>query len=514
MKMYILPFVLIFVVSISILIDYLSIKIKKNAIQIVDDMGIGWTLADSFECYNPNVKIMTNPDEQLKLYGNEVPTKQLITSIKKSGFKTIRIPITWMHFMDESGTVNPVWMNRVKEVVNWIIKSKLYCIINVDNDGAPGFWLSQGISSKDKFVYLWTQIANEFKNYNEYLIFESMGQIRYRIGNNDDYITLLTLNQAFVDTVRNTGGKNSDRLLIVVGMNQDPDLTCTSSYKIPIDPSKKLAISLYYFQPLPFAMEPHDNLWTYYVDGVPYVTQSLNIWGSQYEYKELFIFFQNFKEIFVDKGYPIIISEVGVLTEDIKEINSIREYLYSVFSISREFSGIMACLWDTSNKKYGIMNYYDRVNDKWYDEVIRDNFKKISQGKYLKFTDFSFYSNKDTSTYLNSNGNLVIKIGKKKIKTVIFNVKVSIPYYYVNFGLLSNHKNGHFFTEQIDYPAGKKNFDGSYTYTFDVSKKDYTDYVEVQKWWHSEYTTLVYVTIIYDKEYRFFDYIAYKNSLK
>ena len=509
--MYILPFVLLFVICISILIDYLSIKFKKSAIQIVEDMGIGWTLAHTFECYSSEIKIMTDPDYQITLYGNEVPTKQLFTSIKKYGFKTIRVPITWMHFMDESGTINPVWMNRVKEVVNWIIKLKLYCIINVDNDGAPGFWLSQGISSKDKFVYLWTQIANEFKSYNEYLIFESMGQSRYKIGNNDDYITLLTLNQAFVDTVRNTGGKNSDRLLIVVGMNQDPDLTCTSSYKIPIDPSKKLAISLYYFQPLPFAMEPHDNLWTYYVDGVPYVTQSLNIWGSQYEYKELFIFFQNFKEIFVDKGYPIIISEVGVLTEDIKEINSIREYLYSVFSIAREFSGIMACLWDTSNKKYGIMNYYDRVNDKWYDEVIRDNFKKISQGDFIKFTDFTYYSNKDTVNNLNQYGNLVIKIGTKKVKKAIFNVKISIPYYYVNFGLMTNKKNGFHHTFQVDWPAGKKNFDGSYTYTIDVSKKDFNDYVEAQKWWNSQYSTFVYLTIEFDKEYTFLNYTEFKR---
>jgi len=103
-----LPFLLIFVVCISILIDYLSIKIKKNAIQTVDDMGIGWTLSYSFEYYNPYAKIMTNPDEQLKLYGNELPTKQLITSIKKSVFKTIRMPVTWMHFMDESGIINPI----------------------------------------------------------------------------------------------------------------------------------------------------------------------------------------------------------------------------------------------------------------------------------------------------------------------------------------------------------------------------------------------------------------------
>ena len=87
MNMYILPFELLFFVSISILIDYLSIKIKKNAIQTVDDMGIGWTLADSSECYSSEIKIMTNPVYQITLYGNEVPTKQLITSIKKMASK-------------------------------------------------------------------------------------------------------------------------------------------------------------------------------------------------------------------------------------------------------------------------------------------------------------------------------------------------------------------------------------------------------------------------------------------
>ena len=136
-------------------------------------------------------------------------------------------------------------------------------------------------------------------------------------------------------------------------------------------------------------------------------------WGSEYEYKELYVFFQNFKELFVDKGYPIINHVVGVITEDLKDIESIREYLYSVFSIIRSFSGIMSCLLDTSNKKYGIMNYYDRVNDKWYDEVIRDNFKKISQGDFIKYTDFTYYSNKDTVYNLNQYGNLVIKIGTK-----------------------------------------------------------------------------------------------------
>ena len=65
---------------------------------------------------------------------------------------------------------------------------------------------------------------------------------------------------------------------------------------------------------------------------------------------------------------------------------------------------------------------------------------------------------------------------------------------------MSNNIIGHYFTEQIDCPAVKKNFDGSYTYIFDVSKKDYTDYDEVQNQWNSEYSTLAYVVVIYGKE--------------
>jgi len=510
--MYILPFILLFVICISILIDYLSIKIKKNAFQIVEDMGIGYNLANSFECFSYEIKTMTDPDQQLTLFGNEVPTKQIFTSIKKYGFKTVRIPITWMHFMDESGTVNPVWMNRVKEVVNWVLKAKLYCIINVNYDGALGNWLSQGLSSKDKFIYLWTQIANEFKNYNEYLAFQSMNQVLFKIGNDYDYFTLWNLNQAFVDTVRNTGGKNAERLLIIVGMNGDPDLTCTSLYKIPIDPSRKLAISFNYLAPLRFTIEHSDDPWTFVdEDGTIKFTPSLNKWGSEYDYKELYVYFQNFKEIFIDKGYPIIISEIGILTEDTKETNSIREYLYSVFSAAKSFYGIVPCLYDTSDKKYGPENYYDRVNDKWYDEVIRDNFIKISKGDFLKFTDFSYYSNKDTVNNINERGYLVIKIGKKKIKRVIFNVRISIPNIYVNFGLYTNNKRGYYFVEQIDGSRGKKNYDGSYTYSIDVSKKDYNDVVEAQKWWNKEYSTFVYLTIEFDKEYTFLNYTEFKR---
>ena len=511
--MYFLPIGFLIVISLSILITYFSINIKKSAIEVVNDMGYGWTLSNSFECYSATKKY-NFPDEQITSWGNKIPTKEMIVSLKEYGFKTISFPVTWMHFMDDSGKVAPEWMARVKEVVDWIIDSKMYCILNVSNDGHENFWLSKGIASKNKFIYLWKQISNEFKDYNEYLIFESMGIGLFFIGNDYDYSTLLILNQAFVDTIRNSGGKNIDRLILVAGMYKHPDLSCSSEYKLPIDPYKKFAVSLNYYLPQQFTMEPQDNPWTF-VDsnGNIQITPAFDSWGTENDYKELFVYFQNFKETFIDKGIPIVITQVCVLTEDKKKPESIVEYLFSIFSISASFDGIMSCLFDNSNKKFGLYNYYDRENKKFFDEKVGEIFKKISKGKYDRLQDFSYYSNIDTVTNLESNGNIEIIIGKKKVKKIIFSAKLSVAPYNVNFGILSNDKHNKYFTQQINGETGVKK-GSSYIYTIEAGKKEYYDHIEIQKWWNKEFSTLNYLSVEFKNKYSFLDYTAYKNSLK
>ena len=179
-------------------------------------MGIGYNLGNTFDSFDVNIYEMNSPKEQITLNGNTLPTKNMIKKIKKYGFKTIRFPVTWLYFIDEYGNINSEWMLLVKEVVDLIIKEELYCILNIYNDGYYIYWLSYGMVSKDKYINLWSQIANEFKNYNNYLIFESMGDVYFEnpITFNYDYDTLFNFNQAFVDAVRNSGGNNIERLLI------------------------------------------------------------------------------------------------------------------------------------------------------------------------------------------------------------------------------------------------------------------------------------------------------------
>ena len=50
----------------------------------------------------------------------------------------------------------------------------MYCIINVYSDCEYNNRLSFGVESRDIYINLWSQIANEFKDYDEHLIFESM----------------------------------------------------------------------------------------------------------------------------------------------------------------------------------------------------------------------------------------------------------------------------------------------------------------------------------------------------
>ena len=312
----ILPIILL----VSLILDYLCEMKTGNSFEIVRKMGMGYNIGNTFDSFS-NLGKLDTPDEQILLNGNIAPTKDMIKKIKKYGFKTIRFPVTWMHFIDDEGNINSEWMARVKEVVDIIINEKLFCILNIHGDGYYVNWLIRGMEVKDKYINLWSQIANEFKGYNEYLIFESMDTVDYKHNNyyGFDFTILTNLNQAFVDTIRNSGGNNIERLLIIAGANGNLQKTCSPNYTLPIDKSNKLAVSIHYFEPNDFTLgkyyEPYN--WTdddYYDDIITFGPKLK--WGTSLDYKTLFDNIYLIKSHFIDKGIPVIFSEVGVLTEE------------------------------------------------------------------------------------------------------------------------------------------------------------------------------------------------------
>lgn len=107
--------------------------------------------------------------------------------IKASGFNSIRLPVRWGEKASDIPpfTIPAVFTTSVKAIVDKAIAAGFPVILNIhhynelydDSKNRTDLELQ-----KQKFVELWRQIANEFKNYsNDYLIFEVLNEPRSRI---------------------------------------------------------------------------------------------------------------------------------------------------------------------------------------------------------------------------------------------------------------------------------------------------------------------------------------------
>ena len=421
----------IFVISLTL--DYLSFYYKYSAIEVVNDMGIGYNLGNTYN-YSGNLGYESIENYEIKTWGTILPTKKIITKIKKYGFKTIRFQVKYMNYTDEINIIDTEWIIKIKEIVKWIINSNMYCILSLYHDNK--YWELTGQNSKDTYINLWTQIANEFKDFNHHLVFESFfeyGFLCFSEYFETCYNGELFISQIFVNIIRNSTGNNKERLLIIPGLSSELEIN-NFNYElyeanIPKDPANKLAISLNYF----FPGEDDMAFWSEYYDfelislydniGVEYYFLPNFKWGRDKDYKNIANFFSNIKRILIDKGYPIVIGEIGIYNKYIEK-SSIRQFLYTIFSISSEIKGILPCLWDISEKIEGDMNYYyNKETNDWSDEKIRVNFLTISKGNFIKTSKYYYKNNKETE-HPNVYGYIHIDFGLKKVKTIILNLKI------------------------------------------------------------------------------------------
>ena len=162
--------ILVIILVISLILDYLSFYYKYSTMELVNDMGIGYNLGNTYN-YSDDLGYESIENYEIKTWGTILPHKKIINKIKNNGFKTIRFQVKYMNYTDEINIINSEWINKIKEVVKWIIDSNMYCILSVYHDNK--YWEIQGQNSKDKYIKLWTIITNEFKDFNQHLVFES-----------------------------------------------------------------------------------------------------------------------------------------------------------------------------------------------------------------------------------------------------------------------------------------------------------------------------------------------------
>ena len=146
----------------------------KTAFEITEDMQIGWNYGNSLDATGGS-----GLDTETS-WGNPKATQEMMDAVKAKGFNTVRLPTTWYPHLDADNNIDPAWMARVHEIVDYAYNNDMYVILNVHHEE----WINRAdlgtayneISTKLKAV--WKQIAEEFKDYDQHLIFEGMNEPR------------------------------------------------------------------------------------------------------------------------------------------------------------------------------------------------------------------------------------------------------------------------------------------------------------------------------------------------
>lgn len=350
-------------------------------------MGNGINLGNTMEAYG---RISLGTEAPVSSYetfwSQPVTTQEMITGMKNAGFDTLRIPVAWTNAMDyESGdyTIREDYLNRVEEIINYALNENMYVVINDHWDGS--WWGMFGSASEetrqkawDLYTSMWTQIAERYKEYSDYLIFESANEeLGNRLNDTDVaadsgtlsadecYEMTLKINQKFVDIVRGTGGNNESRFLLIAGYNTDVDMTTDDRYIMPTDPANevnKLILSVHYYTP-----------WGYCGN------ESLSLWGTKRNYGEMNSLLESLTK-FTDQGYGVIIGEYGVLVKSDGTLKKNAALYYKNFLDNCDLYNFCPLLWDCNN-------LYNRQDCKIIDDEIATLYKERAYANEAAMTD-------------------------------------------------------------------------------------------------------------------------------
>ena len=364
-----------------------------NALEIAPKMYPGWNLGNTLEGGGTdNVYTNNGGLGAEKAWQGTTTTQAIIDFVAAQGFKSVRIPASWVmgHIIDaDELTIDPVWMNRVKEIVDYCINDGLYVLLNDHWDGG---WI-QGTFKQDiseptvaanceKMKKLWTQIAEAFKDYDEHLLFAGLNEPEAE--KEEQIKVLMTYEQAFIDAVRATGGNNASRTLVVQGPNTSIELS--SQYvdmsKFEDTASKALMIEVHYYSPPQFTgvwEGPNGDEPFYFWGAANHVPSGTYkkyncTWGEEAYVREQF---QMMKEAFVDKGYPVILGEYGANWREFSNNSIQKKHDASLWLFHKTINeeaikrGIIPYVWDINNpNRYGtggIMCIIDRSKPAVFD---------------------------------------------------------------------------------------------------------------------------------------------------
>ncbi len=335
------------------------LPVADNAVAFAASLGLGWNLGNTLDA--TGAEDLTSETS----WGQPKAEKALFEYLKSQGISSVRIPVSWGQHTDADYNIDPDWMARVTEVVDYAMDSGLYVIINSHHDCDKYYPSDEHADESERYIKaVWTQIADNFADYDNSLIFESMNEprlmgtsIEWWFRDDDEkgiasIKVINRLNQAFVDTVRASGGNNPTRYLMVPSNAAAPQNATNPAFVMPEDPANKLMVSVHAYTPYDFAGK---------ADGY-------SDWSDDKLFELNFMDGLNTK--FIKNGYGVVIGEFGATNKDNLDdrVAWAKDYVGKASSL-----GIPCFLWDNGGTEVGEENFgmIDRTNLKvYYPEIL------------------------------------------------------------------------------------------------------------------------------------------------
>ena len=359
-----------------------------SAIEWTRDVVMGWNLGNALESSGGE----TN-------WGNPKTTQAMIKAVADAGFNAIRIPVRWTEQLSDAQNmvVKDTWLARVKEVVDWALAENMYVIINTHHEA----WLdrnpfySKQQENNQKLHALWTCIATYFRDYGEKLIFAGTNEttVDWSAPNTEQQTVQNSYNQTFVDAVRDTGGKNYYRNLVVQTFACSPYFGL-NGLTIPTDKvEERLSVEFHYYDPYEYC-----GNCTYYYWGEAYKDKGRILTSSTES--TITNLFDRITNTWTKKGLGVVMGEYGVsnhyTSDDMQtQQENMQYYLKCVTGEARKH-GFAAFVWDNNAFNNGPENF--GIFKRWNNMAVGNTYflKGITEGAGTEYVEPQYQGDDET----------------------------------------------------------------------------------------------------------------------
>ncbi len=352
---------------------------ELTSIELAHIMGNGINLGNTMEaCNNQTGHVTDDTTYYETMWGAPITTQESINGMKAAGFDTLRLPVAWMTNATDLGktgdyTIDEKYLDRVEEIINYALNADMYVVLNDHWDGGwYGMFGAEDAATRElameAYIGMWKQISERYKEYGYRLIFEGANEeigarfdedspiyctdsTKNHFTDDEAYELANKVNQAFVDTVRATGGNNEQRFLLIPGFGTDVTKTIDDRFVMPTDTAEnKLLISVHYYDPSGYCIFP-----------------SLSTWGTKSDFQDMMDGVKKMEK-FTAAGYGVIIGECGAIQLEDGELKEGATEWAEFFLENCDLYGYCPVLWDIG----GDYGSYDRVNAKMkFDDLAQ-----------------------------------------------------------------------------------------------------------------------------------------------